>query len=592
MDRFITRSGPSSSKRKQHEDFLDIEDLGSPAPVAAATKPAPTKKQKTKQVPDPVSGKNPSATAPKRRKDPTRVFAIPGQRPNALFKIFNHTRVFLISINEGLIKNYEISKDKGLWASTIDRNGNSKLVAAYQQVKKANETHQYDPPMEMALLFTSIPGKDPKHRKIHGLAVVTGDCVKGLRVEWQGDRNKYGDCFPVRWKILPMPFPPFAPLALLRLWDATEIIDRHVLIQCVDLAEGVVDGEQVDRGQVLLDRTEEMSRPLALEEERPNLDQESVVFPSNIGGVDPSSIPSEEAAADVGLCDLDAFIPPIAPREYWDASQNDLHFCVYDVDYVELRAIREPFAGKTMDVVRGNVVPVIRLFGVTREGYQVGALIRGFLPYIYIRIPTEFRNRMIFPPGTNYSREKLDNDPKARFEVANAARQQKLCSVFKNVLDQALAQKLTVSEKKNYEVGSLVFRVEMVRRESIDGYEKYLDWFLKITFCSPKLVVRAREILRNGYKWLGTGFSDDQCQPTNHAVFEANIPFAMRFMVDRDLYGVSWVTLKREKYFHWKKEDEKETFCDIEVIAHYEDMQAHLPDDPNWSDAPPVRKLT
>jgi hypothetical protein len=302
--------------------------------------------------------------------------------------------------------------------------------------------------------------------------------------------------------------------------------------------------------------------------------------------------PVETSAGHAPLFEVRSLAPPMPPADYGNPDLEDLSFCVVDVDYTEMTSLNDEYAGKTFDNLISGNAPVLRLYGVTREGYSVTNMVRGFLPYIYAPVPPEFRKRIKFEGD----HARFENDPKlfdqdkpAVRAVCRASRHVTMCELFRDGLNKALCAKLNEGEKRRYPTESLIFRVDLERKQSIDGYKTGLDWFLKITLCTPKLVVRTRDILKSGeFRWADGKI----IKPWTYQVYEANIPFALRFMIDIDLMGCSWVTLKKERYIRWSDAKDNDTFSDLEVTSNWIDVIAHAPDDPRWSDPPPIRKVT
>lgn len=65
----------------------------------------------------------------------------------------------------------------------------------------------------------------------------------------------------------------------------------------------------------------------------------------------------------------------------------------------------DPATGKTpLQTSPEEVVPVIRLYGVTEEGHSVFTYVHGFVPYFYIPCPPDFEVRSD-AISSRYSRE-------------------------------------------------------------------------------------------------------------------------------------------------------------------------------------------
>lgn len=105
---------------------------------------------------------------------------------------------------------------------------------------------------------------------------------------------------------------------------------------------------------------------------------------------------------------------------------------------------------------------------------------------------------------------------------------------IKNLLEERLREKFTSFSTKH-----CILRCEMEEKESILGYNKDRKLFqvYKITLAIPAMVSFARDLLSKGRLIKGTRFP----------VFEANIEFPLRFMVDIKLHGCQWINLDLKK---------------------------------------------
>ncbi len=65
--------------------------------------------------------------------------------------------------------------------------------------------------------------------------------------------------------------------------------------------------------------------------------------------------------------------------------------------------------------------------------------------------------------------------------------------------------------------------------------------FLKIVTNSPKHVSALRRVYEEGFKLKDNLY-------VKETTYESNIPYALRFMIDRDISGMSWVEVPAGKY--------------------------------------------
>eukprot|EP01127_Copromyxa_protea_P018831 TRINITY_DN6007_c0_g1_i1.p1 TRINITY_DN6007_c0_g1~~TRINITY_DN6007_c0_g1_i1.p1 ORF type:complete len:1070 (-),score=207.54 TRINITY_DN6007_c0_g1_i1:89-3298(-) len=194
--------------------------------------------------------------------------------------------------------------------------------------------------------------------------------------------------------------------------------------------------------------------------------------------------------------------------------------------------------------------PVIKMYGITAEGNSVMVHIHGVLPYIYVPVPVK--------------------------HVDQSLSAHDLCTNFREALNAKMEMKQRCTSEK---VNNYVLAVEIEEKASIMNYrgdEKAS--FFKITFAIPGHVPTARTILEDGLAVRGVN-----CV-VSYYTFESNIAFVLRFMIDWDIGGGSWLEVPANKY---KVLEEPTSTAQIEVEIFYEDLIAHPVDAPEWSEIAP-----
>lgn len=220
------------------------------------------------------------------------------------------------------------------------------------------------------------------------------------------------------------------------------------------------------------------------------------------------------------------------------------------------------YVGKHMPGMPGATsgpVPVVRMFGVTMEGNSVLAHIHGFAPYFFVPAQPGFK-------------------PES-------------CSVFRTALDDAVKRDMR-SNREN--VQHAVLGVEMVNKESIYGYHGNRKLpFLKITVAIQRLIAPSKRLLEQGFTC--PGYSN-----FGYSSYESNIDFEIRFMVDSNVVGCSWIEVPAGKYHlrhkhHKNKDDVRNpppiSRSQIELDVSWEEFIAHQPEG-DWSKVAPFRILS
>ncbi len=173
---------------------------------------------------------------------------------------------------------------------------------------------------------------------------------------------------------------------------------------------------------------------------------------------------------------------------------------------------KDPVTGMPKDrpgmVQAGATVPILRIFGVTEAGNSVMTHVHGFTPYFICDAPAGFNEH-----------QHTEN--------------------FRRALDQAVREQSRGRQDKN---AHFVLDVEPMRKRSLVGFSpgNQSALFLKVYMGMPNMVPTARRVLERGFAFSGSRHE--------YLTYESNIPFVLRFMVDKDITGCCWVELPKGTY--------------------------------------------
>nr|XP_019534411.2 DNA polymerase delta catalytic subunit [Aedes albopictus] len=277
--------------------------------------------------------------------------------------------------------------------------------------------------------------------------------------------------------------------------------------------------------------------------DQPDFDAEMAALEAEEAGVDGgAAVPIGQGPEAENTC---ARWSRPQPREY-RPDEDRLVFQQIDIDHY----VGKPLPG--MPGAQIEPVPVMRMFGITEEGNSVCAHVHGFAPYLYVAAPRGFKKCHL--------------------------------SEFRKALDKSVMNDMR-SNREN--VQEAVLDVELVDRQSILGYNgEEKSTFIKVTMALPRLLAAGKRLLEKEQMMPTMDFQD--CR-----VYESNIDFDIRFMVDTGVVGCSWIELpagtwrRRQK----GKTPAPETRCQIEVDVAYNNFIAHEPEG-EWSKVAPFRILS
>lgn len=213
---------------------------------------------------------------------------------------------------------------------------------------------------------------------------------------------------------------------------------------------------------------------------------------------------------------------------------SDIHFQWIDMDVTTFPQplSRNPNAAK-QDILGSphGPVPVLRCYGVDERGHSVAAFIHGFTPYAYFAIP-----------NASSIQDDLSDSVLAEIRITLDARLREMASRVVSASADA----------------PLVLGVRFIsNHQSIFGFETSHTKFLQIYVAVPALIPPLKRCMEEGIA-LPPLSPHAEC----YAPFECNVPFVLRFMVDRNISGAGWLTLPASTYVI-RAEAAKETHCQV-----------------------------
>jgi DNA polymerase delta subunit 1 len=266
---------------------------------------------------------------------------------------------------------------------------------------------------------------------------------------------------------------------------------------------------------------------------------------------------------------------PSVPPSVWQTDDNDLNLQWLDIDMIGGRPM-ETNPNKAKKKVLGasdGTVPVIRLYGVNETGNSVAVFIHGFTAYGYFALP-----RGCAMDGSDENLGKV-----------------------RTVLDETLRSKLG-SEFNGSKGGNnnnpsdgggggehggprACLGVQSVtNKQSIMGYDPSHTAFLKVYVAMPGMIPKLKTIMEEGIRLPGVTTNNNNAndggrQEVRECMvfqpFECNVPYVMRYMIDRDITGASWLSLPRGTYRLRRSEGEKGTHCQVSrYLAEGEEYRA------------------
>ncbi|CAF0793979.1 unnamed protein product [Didymodactylos carnosus] len=241
-----------------------------------------------------------------------------------------------------------------------------------------------------------------------------------------------------------------------------------------------------------------------------------------------------------------------------DSTTYKLIFQQIDLDaYTDYNGIPTILSTQRQVHQRGQTT-VVRLYGVTDEGYSVMAHLYGYVPYLYTTAPPNFKK-------TDIERFKQNFNQALRNEARSKDLPQEVC-----------------------------VDIELEEKESVLGFHNNEKLqILKIYVLIPRLIATSRRILEHGFQWTGQSNSMQAYQ-----TYESNIDFEIKFMADMNIVGCNWIEIPAGKYrirqmmtHDTASQGKIQSRCQIEIDVWYEDIISY-PTEGEWQRIAPLRIMS
>ncbi|KAI8336982.1 DNA polymerase family B-domain-containing protein [Chlamydoabsidia padenii] len=184
--------------------------------------------------------------------------------------------------------------------------------------------------------------------------------------------------------------------------------------------------------------------------------------------------------------------------------------------------------------------PVVRFYGITKNGNSVLCNAHGFLPYFY------------FPAPIGLKKSHLP----------------------------ALQQALTTATGES----NIIDRLDITMKQSLYGYRGDMKSpFVKVTVYDPRNIYKVKSKVEQGVTVPGL---DRRCQ--SDTTYESNLAYLLRFMIDCKVTGCNWIELPAGSY---TLSETHSSEAQIEVTTSYDKFISYAPEG-EWSDMAPLRILS
>lgn len=188
----------------------------------------------------------------------------------------------------------------------------------------------------------------------------------------------------------------------------------------------------------------------------------------------------------------------------------------------------------TYYVQPGTEIPIVRLWGITKDGNTVCVEDSSFRPYFYVQAQ---------------NRDHADR--------------------LRSTMEQMYREHFPVRKRGHVSASTYILGVEEMQGRTIMGYHKNMPTvnIYKFTVALPAHVAVGRDWLEGANRRL---------TPERIVTYEANVPYELRYMIDRNIHGCEWITIAGGSYFY---QSHQRTTSQVEIcICDASGIVAHRPE--------------
>ena len=179
---------------------------------------------------------------------------------------------------------------------------------------------------------------------------------------------------------------------------------------------------------------------------------------------------------------------------------------------------------------------VVKLYGVTKEGYSVSVNNNDFKPYFFIKVAQSFTN------------------------------------LHKVKLEEALKKELDLDARKKRQFNSYskdIISFEIVKKKDFYGFSNNkLFKFIKITFHNSQAMNKTNQIIKDGVT-----IPSINKMKIKFKIYESNISPFIRFIHTKEINAAGWVKIPRGKYMI-NRDNDKTSQCQIDIDIDFNHIQS------------------
>ena len=250
--------------------------------------------------------------------------------------------------------------------------------------------------------------------------------------------------------------------------------------------------------------------------------------------------------------------PPVTHTD----CNKDLNLQWLDIDTISGQPLKSNPSGKKLLGATEGSCPIIRIYGVNEDGNSVAVFIHGFTAYSYFALP---RGCTLNDSDDNMGKIRGMIEECLKAKLGNQGKDQQCCLGVQYVTNKS----------------------------SIMGYDPSHTNFIKVYVSLPGMVPKLKSVMEDGLNLPGVvhGNGNDVNDTILLSPYECNVPYVMRYMIDFDITGASWLTLPKGSYALRTAEGEKGTWCQIEADIVFNEIVPRKPEG-EWSKVAPLRILS
>jgi DNA polymerase elongation subunit (family B) len=241
-----------------------------------------------------------------------------------------------------------------------------------------------------------------------------------------------------------------------------------------------------------------------------------------------------------------------------------MEFKLYDFSVWNDGENDEPEDGQRTD----NKEFIVQMFGMNKEGKTASIIVKGFHPFFYIKVGSNWTQRIKNGFLKEIKTELREESAKQKYKRGIEMGWIKMNKREEDFIEEEMEKYSKDPDKVSYYENS-IHSCKLLKKRKLYGFDGGKEYnFVKLTFNNTNAMNKVKNLWFKG-EWGKDRKLDKKkiFMGTRTELYEAKLPSLLRLFHVTDISPSGWIQLKK-----YKKTSQKKTSCDYNFTIYYKDI--------------------